>query len=495
MKAHNFMAHIEAQAREVGAHAALIAGSGHHRRECTFAQVVAAAASGASRLQGLGLHAGDPVLLLTPMGVDFCTATLSALHAGIVPVFPGEDPGRHRLEACLFALPTKGLLGPARVAILRWLWRCLRAIPVYARLPLRAAPTQAPSLAVKADHPACITFQDLPHGPPHPRTRTHGFLESLLPAFASALALEPGERDLPLIPGLVLANLASGVCSILSDPSEGMASLAERMLREQANRVTGKANQLDRLARHALARGRPLSGLRKLVALGAPLYPSTADRLRRAAPHASILAVYGGTETGPIATLDTANLSAEDRSAMLHGAGLLVGIPCEAGRVRILHFADGSLPPLDAPSFAALESPVGLPGEIVVAAPPSFTPTSRIPFPEESRLVVQGQLWFRTGEAGTLDARGRLWRLGPADQRLPLGGKENLFPFAIECAATEIPGVRTASAPAQGLHPVLTVELEPKADRDEVERQIRARMPWARLDKIVLRASLPDAGN
>jgi acyl-CoA synthetase (AMP-forming)/AMP-acid ligase II len=56
-----------------------------------------------------------------------------------------------------------------------------------------------------------------------------------------------------------------------------------------------------------------------------------------------------------------------------------------------------------------------------------------------------GLLWHRTGDAGRLDDRGRLWLLGRAE-----AAADGLFPFAVETAALSWPGVRQAALLAGG---------------------------------------------
>jgi hypothetical protein len=66
---------------------------------------------------------------------------------------------------------------------------------------------------------------------------------------------------------------------------------------------------------------------------------------------------------------------------------------------------------------------------------------------------VDGDVWHRTGDAGWVDAAGRLWLLGRCSAKLPTydapaGFPENVlcYPFAIECALREsFTGIRMAA--------------------------------------------------
>ena len=70
-----------------------------------------------------------------------------------------------------------------------------------------------------------------------------------------------------------------------------------------------------------------------------------------------------------------------------------------------------------------------------------------------NKLIIDGEVWHRTGDAGRLDDNGRLWLLGRHEARVG-----RLFPFAIEVAARSWPGVRQAALIGINDKPVLAIE-------------------------------------
>src|SRR5262249_2641198 len=67
------------------------------------------------------------------------------------------------------------------------------------------------------DAPALLTFTSGSTGRPKAALRTHGFLLAQYGSLEKSLQLRPGTRDLTTLPIFVLANLGSGVTSVLPD--------------------------------------------------------------------------------------------------------------------------------------------------------------------------------------------------------------------------------------------------------------------------------------
>jgi long-subunit acyl-CoA synthetase (AMP-forming) len=57
----------------------------------------------------------------------------------------------------------------------------------------------------------------------------------------------------------------------------------------------------------------------------------------------------------------------------------------------------------------------------------------------ENKVREGDTVWHRTGDAGSLDADGRLWLLGRIGSEVTLNGRR-VFPFSIEVAARAGPG-------------------------------------------------------
>ena len=101
----------------------------------------------------------------------------------------------------------------------------------------------------------------------------------------------------------------------------------------------------------------------------------------------------------------------------------------------------------------------------------------------DNKLREGARVWHRTGDAGRLDARGRLWLLG----RWRPDCLSGPMPLQIETAARLWPGVRRAALlRIEGGEPVLVVEGEARCLADW---QVRAKAQ--RISRVVTVARIP----
>jgi acyl-CoA synthetase (AMP-forming)/AMP-acid ligase II len=225
-----------------------------------------------------------------------------------------------------------------------------------------------------------------------------------------------------------------------------------------------------------------LRAMRKIFTGGAPVFPSLLSDLRTHARDAQVEAVFGSTEAEPIAHIEEREISGGDRAAMLAGKGLLAGKPVSEIQLRILRDRWGTpLGSLTAREFAAAISPLGDAGEIVVSGGHVLPGYLHGHGNDETKFHVDGTVWHRTGDAGWLDASGRLWLLGRCSAKIDRGDT-TLWPFAVECAARNLPAVmRAALVEIKGrcILAVATSKTHPS-----VLDQLRERLAWANLDEI-----------
>jgi acyl-CoA synthetase (AMP-forming)/AMP-acid ligase II len=168
---------------------------------------------------------------------------------------------------------------------------------------------------------------------------------------------------------------------------------------------------------------------------------------------------------------------------MRTGAGLLTGRATPSIQLRILPDRWGEpIAPLTASQLDALALPAGEWGEIVVSGPHVLTGYLHGQGDEETKFDVDGRRWHRTGDAGYLDADGRLWLLGRCSARIE-DGRGRIYPFAVECALDGIYGVRRTAFLAHGGRRLLAVELEPGAS-PQTRETLRAACAWADPDDI-----------
>lgn len=493
---------LQVQARERPDAAAIIERGG----TVTFAELEHAAGRMAALLQADGLRAGDGVLVFQPMSGELYIILSALFRLGAVAMFLDPSAGRQHMERCCEIYPPRAIIASPRAQFLRWVSPGLRRIPkryVCGRFfpgtsSLRRIKRFAPLARIEpaADAmPALVTFTSGTTGAPKAALRTHGFLGVQHRVLVTHLSLEPGQADLATLPIFVLANLASGVTSLIPDAdlrrpgAIKAAPVFEQIRHHGATRAAASPAFFERLVEYAEQHGGGLASLRRIYTGGAPVFPTLLRRLQQQAPEAIIEVVYGSTEAEPIAH---SCWRAKDCGCGLRstpGGGLLVGTPVPEIALRILPNRWGEpIGPFLNTEFDRASLPNGVAGEIVVSGPHVLCGYLHGRGDEETKFEVEGQRWHRTGDAGYLDKGGRLWLLGRASARI-IDKSGDIYPFPVEIAALEHPGVaRAALVAAQGRR-VLVVE--PSEVGGFRPAELKQALSWAALDEVRSVARIP----
>lgn len=467
---------------------ALIVSRRGEDRMISFAELEASADRFAKHLVDRDVRKGDPVLVFVPMSIELYITLLGIFRIGAIAVFLDPSSGLAHINACCKKLPPKALVAIWPIRLMRPFVRGLRRIPqVYgppAALASSGNPATLPAYPGE-DDPALITFTSGSTGQPKAAVRSHRFLIAQHKALEDSIRLEEGERDLTTLPIFVLANLASGVTSILPDA---------KISRPGAVDATRVARQIERLKptrtggspafyRRLLEVPGSLSGFRKIYTGGAPVFPSLLQKLQQAAPSAEVVAVYGSTEAEPIAHVACQEIDAQDWKAMRDGKGLLAGVPIPEIRLRILPDQWGG------PIVDFEEVPAGQIGEILVTGDHVLKTYLHGRGDEETKVLIENETWHRTGDAGYLNARGRLWLVGRCSARIA-DEHGTLYPFTVECVAMTFPEVRRAAFVEHQGKRLLVVEPETSLGKETL-RIMESAIAWANISEVRLVKRMP----
>jgi acyl-CoA synthetase (AMP-forming)/AMP-acid ligase II len=476
-------------------------------RVLSFAALERASAQTAGLLHTAGLRPGDGVLVLLPMSAELYVALLAIFRLGMVALILDPSAGRDHIERCYALFPPQALIASARAHLLRLLSPALRRIPLKVSVGLPIPGTlswgrmdRTPSFP--AVHPcdpaapALLTFTSGSTGRPKAAVRSHGFLLGQHRALQQSLDLKPGEVDVTTLPVFVLANLASGVTSLIPDvdlrhpDAIRPARLVGQLRAHRPTRLAASPALLERLADYCGRRGVMFPFLRKLLTGGGPVFPGLLATLNRIAPRAEIVSVYGSTEAEPIALFTQPTLDATDQQAMDRGAGLPAGFPVPSIRLRILRDRWGKpIGPYAEAEFAAACLPPGEAGEIVVSGDHVLSGYLHGHGDDETKFIVGATRWHRTGDAGYLDERGRLWLLGRCAARID-DARGRLYPLGAESIALRHRGVRRAAFVGHHGRRVLVLEPARRAPRPDLSR-LAQDLAWAHVDEILLHEDIP----
>jgi malonyl-CoA/methylmalonyl-CoA synthetase len=370
-------------------------------------EIEAASASRAGRLAGLGLSAGDRILVSAESSADLVTSYVACLRMGLV-VIPTNTAYRARELAHVIrdARPRAAIVDDSgRADLIEEIDPELHRLEPALALPAGPVP---PLESVAPESPALICYTSGTTGQPKGAVLSHA--NCLSSAAALALAWQWTERDrlllaLPLfhMHGLGVGlhgTLFTGGSAVLYRgfrPDEIIAGIASH----EATLFFGVPTMYHRLAEHADAGA--LDALRLCVSGSAPLPASLHERLEKVTGQ-RVLERYGMTETLML-------VSNPYRAERRPGS---VGWPLPGVELRL----------------------EGEPAEIQVRGPNVFDGYWEQPGANASAFTEDG--WFRTGDLGAIDADGYLQITGRAKELIISGGY-NVYPREVEDVLREHP--------------------------------------------------------
>lgn len=494
---------LSEQAVERGDAPAIIDVHGGRDRIITFRALNVAAARFAELISRSGVGAGDSVLILYPMSAELYAFLIALFRIGAVAMFLDPSAGCEFIVRCLRENPPRAFFGNAKAQILRFRIRELRRVALFfCTVPIPGSlhfsmNTRSPEYeaiaATEPTDPAIITFTTGSTGTAKGAVRTHGFLLAQHRAIKSSMHHQTGAMDLATLPMFVLANLASGITSVIPDADmRRPGRIAPRPVIRQLqyypiSTMTASPAFVSRLAAECLRRDLRIGDLQHVFMGGAPVFPENLREAQAAFPEAEIVAVYGSTEAEPIAEVSLASLTCEDFEAMARGRGLLAGTSVETISLRILPDRWGMpIAPQNRDQFQTFCMAPGEIGEIVVSGEHVLQGYLGGIGDAENKFRVGDTVWHRTGDLGWLDRQGRLWLMGRALAAIR-DERGMLYPFAVECAARQIPGVRRAAILAVDGKRILVLEADSRIAVDVA----RERMAWAHVDQIRVVRAIP----
>lgn len=485
---------------------AIIDGAAGNESVLTFADLGERSRRIASLLGNAGLKAGDGIVLMLPMSAELYVVIAASWRLGLVPVFIDPAAGKEHVTQSLARYPVRAFVGSVSACLLRFFMPALRNIPIAFVSVWYFPGAQSLSASDRlsqyedmhsctSDTPAMIAFTSGSTGLPKGILRTHGLLMSTHAILSSHVRVDNREVMVATMPLLTLINLGCGVTSLIPDidllhpGAISVRRLWYQIKRWRVTRVGASPALLERFADYYLSRGYCDESIQAFYVGGAPVFPRLMDKLLQVAPGAKVWVLYGCTEAEPIAMISSDEMNSEDLAQTISGKGLLVGRPIPEIRLRILRDRWGSqrgsmeLSELDQDTLKADEV-----GEIVVSGPHVVPAYLGGAGDAETKVQVGKDTWHRTGDAGRLDAEGRLWLLGRCEASIE-DKAGILYPYAIEAAMSMYPAIaRSAFLLHQGQR-LLIIELCAGCACDVVA--IMQRISWAEIDAVVTLKSIP----
>ncbi len=418
--------------------------------EMSYSDLYAEVSAGADFLRASGLAKGDCVLILEPIGIHLYIHLLAVFHAGMSAMIVDPSAGKKVLGNCLNLCPPDGFIGSRKAHLLRVLHPGIRKIKKCFHskgyLPFsrkwKSNGGKSMPVPVECDHPALITFTSGSTGMPKAACRTHGFLLAQHKALSEALDFRDGEVDLITLPIFAIANLASGMTSVIANTDlRYPAKVDSEAISRQCDEL-----QITRCAAspaffNKLYDDKNLPYFKTIYTGGAPVFPHLIDAIQRDHPKLKIVTVYGSTEVEPISHIAWDEVSSDDHEAMKQGKGLLVGKPVSATKVMIHEMHDDQIGQIAVTGDHVLKGYLNGKGD------------------EETKLNLDDEIWHLTGDMGYFDSQERLWLMGRESAVFNMDDRV-VYPFGIESAVMHHPSVIRCAVVQHEEKNLLCLELE-----------------------------------
>ena len=463
----------------------------------SFRELDAEVDAWAAHLCDRGVRRGDRVLVMVRQGLPLIANAFALFKLGAVPVIIDPGMGRESFLQCVARSRPRVLLGIPLAQFVSYFKReAFRSVEVRvwvsgsptARGPKpRRMPVKVDTVASAADDLAAILFTSGSTGAPKGVCYEHGMFEAQVRLVRETYGIQPGEVDLPMLPIFALFNPALGMTTIVPelDPSRPAAvdpaKILQAITQENVTNSFGSPTLWRKIAAHCRASGATLPTLRRVLMAGAPVPPALFAEVQALLPHGTAHSPYGATESLPLCSIAAPEVAAETGAANAAGRGTCVGRPVPEIAIKIIALTDTPLATL----ADARELPVGEIGEIIVRGPvvtksydalPEATAAAKLTGPD-------GAVWHRMGDAGYLDAHGRLWFCGRKAERVETA-QGVLFPEQVEPIFNAHPKVRRTALVGLGekpqQRPAIIAEPISRADvatpslRRKLVRELRA---------------------
>lgn len=435
-------------------------------------------------LVAAGLRPGMRVLLMVKPGSDLIRCCFALFKTGAVPIVIDPGMGLKSFLNCVQRTRPEAIVG---IPLAHWISRLFpgtfktvhhrirvgrRFARWFGQFPLAGFPISEPS----ADDLAAILFTSGSTGPPKGVCYGHGQFDAQVRLIRETFAIEPGEVDLPMLPIFALFNPALGMTTVVPEinPSKPAAVEPEKILQAicqcSVTNSFGSPVLWRKIASHAAKTGQQFPSMRRILMAGAPVPPALVGRLQPHFPQARIWSPYGATECLPVSAVDGDTIrEAAGQSAT--GAGTCVGRPVAGVQIRVIRIADEVIDSID----EAEVLPEGEIGEIIATGPSVTTAYDGLP-KATARAKIRdgsGSVWHRMGDAGYLDAEGRLWFCGRLAERvLTVDGP--LYTDCCEGVFNTIEGVNRSALIGIGEAPnqVPAIVIEPESGKRPTEEVV-----------------------
>lgn len=417
----------------------------------------------AAGMKQMGIQKGDRAIVFIPMSLQLYAAMFALQKLGAIAVFLDSWARRDQMGKAAEAVDAKVMISLERA------FAYLGEAPEIAKIPLKIVvgphsgnysakleelmrtTASVQVVAVEKEHTALITFTTGSSGTPKGADRGHRFLAAQHYALNRHIPYTSKDVDLPVFPIFSLNNLAAGVTTVIpaidvGTPNEKDALILLAQMKSTKTSCTTLSPSLLRgLYNFCLNNNITLDFLKRIVTGGAPVSNDDVSLMKKVAPHAEILVLYGSTEVEPMAHIEAKEMLSQTSSNDPEWVeeGVNVGKFDEGLNVRYLKINKENIIINSAADWNNLTVKHGEVGEIIVSGEHVCQGyyNNEEAFYRAKIRDENGVVWHRTGDLGRVDEFGNLWLVGRVHNAISRNNKY-MFPVRSEVVMSKLPFVK-----------------------------------------------------
>jgi len=381
-----------------------------------------------------GITQQSKVLLFVPPSIELSVATFALFKVGAVPVFIDPGMGVKRLRRAVQEVSPQAMICVPRVRVLAAVFRKefkgvgIRIDCTKLRAQAQSESTTFEKYEAPADQMAAILFTSGGTGKPKGVVYTHKIFMTQTKLLQEMFALTSDDVDFPCFSLFGFFTLAMGLTSYIPplnptklaqlDPAE----LVTLMNQHKVTFAAGSPTIWMKVADYCLKHNIQIPTLRSLVMFGAPVRIAMHEKWQKIIPNGTTYTPYGATEALPISNISGDYILENTAEMTLGGAGTCIGTACNSIDVRI-----------------ANEDEIVVAGDVV---------TKEYYQDEEathaSKLYIDGTLFHKVGDVGTIDEQNRIWFWGRKNH-VVMRGEEKIYPIPCETVFTRHAAIKRAA--------------------------------------------------
>lgn len=351
-----------------------------------------------------GIKHGHKILVLHPLNSNLYAALLALLKLNCTLVFVEEWTKLGDISTCQKKINCDFIICNTKVGIIRFFIANLRTLKSLS-LSLKNKNSDEINIEGNASDNAIISFSSGTSGKSKAIIRTHQLLNAQFEALKDKIDTCENAKMITNFPVVILLNLGLGITSYISNCIK-MSNLKKTIFTElhdeiAKNKITHLSVSpyiINKLANTISSHKLSKLSLHQIISGGSPFFPSFVQAIHETV-HAKLFTIlYGSSEAEPIAHCDAEEIIKNSHNKGIFAGKIDASCFCKIGLVK-----DGIF----------FENSIHTAGEILVTGEHVVKHYFNSNLMEkENKLVIDGNIWHRTGDFGYFDTEQQLYLTG-----------------------------------------------------------------------------------